>query len=147
MPTSPSGAASSPPRCTAPTRPPMAMANSAGNSPRSTRSGQRRVRIGRSLLRYPSCAVIRLDDIALDRECETDAIAPADLVVCQVEDELSRRPLPRGVGSGPATRVPTSHERGDSGGSRGQQRQRILRTHEICVGERSEQEANDMAPK
>src|SRR6184192_3280814 len=107
---------------------------------------QRRLRIGGSLLSYPSCAVIRLDDIALDRECETDAIAPADLVVCQVEDELSRRPFPRGVGSGPATRVPTPHERSDSGGSRCQERQRILRTHEICVGKRREHEANIMAP-
>ena len=47
--------------------------------------GQRRFRIGRRLPSYPLSAVIRLDDIAVYRERETDAIAPADLVVRQVE--------------------------------------------------------------
>src|SRR5207249_11897244 len=48
---------------------------------------QRRLRIGGSPLSYPLSAVIRLHDIALDRACERQPIAPRYLVVAERQDE------------------------------------------------------------
>src|ERR1041384_1652064 len=68
---------------------------------------QRGFRIGGSLPRHPLSAIVRLDDIAVDRERETDAIAPADLVVRQMKDALSCRPLAPGRMPGPGDARPS----------------------------------------
>src|SRR5512135_60088 len=100
--------------------------------------GERTFRIDGRLKGYPLGTVKRLDHIIIDGECETDSITPTELILCQMEHNLSRSPLAWRVGLRPTARIPTSDEVGDAVRSGSQQGEGILQPHKVLVERRGE---------
>ena len=97
-PTRTSGATRSSPRCTAPTRPPMAMANSTGRSPRSKSTAhQATARMRSACTRIPKNCPLGSSAKACDHRCgppsvSTRFLASSDPATSQAEG-LQYRPL------------------------------------------------------